>query len=104
MGKPIYAQRVINEELEWQEVQIQLEKQLVDESSGGVMHSSIHDINHRARRVIDDPEAPDADAKPHWRVHEQALRTKGENHGRPIARAHVAHRAPTGGLSLSRHH
>ena len=78
MGKPISAQRVINEELEWQEVQIQLEKQLVDESSGGVMHSSIHDINHRARRVIDDPEAPDADAKPHWGVHEQALRTKGE--------------------------
>jgi hypothetical protein len=78
MGKPIYAQPVINEELEWQEVQIQLEKQLVDESSGGVMHSSIHDINHRARRVIDDPEAPDADAKPHWGLHEQALRTKGE--------------------------
>jgi hypothetical protein len=25
MGKPISAQRVINEELEWQEVQIQLE-------------------------------------------------------------------------------
>jgi hypothetical protein len=26
MGKPISAQRVINEELEWQEVQIQLRK------------------------------------------------------------------------------
>ena len=77
MGKPVFAQRVINEELEWQEVQIELEKQLVDESSG-VTHSSIHDIKHRARRVIDDPEAPDADAKPHWGVHEQALRTKGE--------------------------
>jgi hypothetical protein len=77
MGKPISAQRIINEELEWQEVQIELENQLVDESSG-VMHSSIHDIKHRARRVIDDPEAPDADAKPHWGVHEQALRTKGE--------------------------
>jgi hypothetical protein len=75
-GKPISAQRVINEELEWQEVQIQLVKQLVDESSGGVMHSSIHDIKHRARRVIDAPEAPDA--KPHWGLHEQALRTKGE--------------------------
>lgn len=57
MGKPISAQRVINEELEWQEVQIQLEKQLVDESSG-VMHSTIRDIKHRARRVIDDPEPP----------------------------------------------
>ena len=65
MGKPVSAQRIINEELEWQEVQIELEKQLVDESSG-VMHSRIHGIKHRARRVIDDPEAPDADAKPHW--------------------------------------
>src|SRR5690242_14426020 len=74
MGKPISAQRVIIEELEWQEVQIQTEKQLVDESSGGVMH----DIKHGARRVIDDPEALDADAKPHWGLHEQALRTKGE--------------------------
>ena len=40
------------------------------------MHSTIRDIKHRARRVIDDPEAPDA--KPHWGLHEQALRTKGE--------------------------
>ena len=105
-GKPISAQRVINEELEWQEVQIELEKQLVDESSG-VTHSSIHDIKHRARRVIDDPEAPeapDADAKPHWGVHEQALRTKGETTADRVPRGHVAHRAPTGGLLLSRHH
>jgi hypothetical protein len=42
------------------------------------MHSTIRDIKHRARRVIDDPEAPDAAAKPHWGVHEQALSTKGE--------------------------
>jgi hypothetical protein len=47
MGKLISVQRVINEELEWQDVQIELEEPLVDEWSG-VTHSHALDM-----RIID---------------------------------------------------